>query len=579
MEIELKELDEGKWEVTKWGDFIICFCSHCGKQIRRAKGRFKENPFVSPPLCHGCINKKASQEKHGDFIRLDDLDKPINVSFYTQEKYEDFFKRVYITQRYKYTCRSCHKEVLTRKNMYHDRSKAPLRLCPSCKRKETAIEQYGEYAPSKIGKEKRIQNGWKPKYSTPIDINNFNEHSFFNIPSTQVLKCKCTLCDEEFLKEKRFFGDSNPFKIPELLCPKCIKKRSAVDSYYQLKSREQSENFILLNSLKEFINLGAHAYVDVQCTKCSNKFKFHYYCGYRPNCNVCNPPNRSLGETEVYNFIIENYNGLVLRNDRELLQGKEIDILIPELKIAIEYDGLYWHTEEKGKTEKYHRTKQREVEALGYRMIFIREDEWYEKKEICKNILSSLILDITKRKRIFARKCQVKEINNEEASLFLNENHIQGSGSIGRIKIGLFYNDLLISIVTFGKPRFNKNYEYEIIRYAVLGDLIIIGGFAKMLNYFKRKYDPLSIITYADNRYFSGTVYNRNGFVFLGETEPNYKYLKNHKLFNRMIFQKHKLKDILEQFDSDKTEKENMKDNNYNIIYDCGNKIFVWNKF
>ena len=132
----------------------------------------------------------------------------------------------------------------------------------------------------------------------------------------------------------------------------------------------------------------------------------------------------------------------------------------------------------------------------GYKLIHIFEHEWINKQEIIKSKLKALFG--VEQERIYARKCIIKEISNKEKNDFLNQFHIQGEDK-SKVKLGLFFADELVAIMTFGKPRFNKNYEYELIRYATSKH--VIGGASKLLKYFEHVYKPKSIITYADRRF------------------------------------------------------------------------------
>jgi hypothetical protein len=129
--------------------------------------------------------------------------------------------------------------------------------------------------------------------------------------------------------------------------------------------------------------------------------------------------------------------------------------------------------------------------------------------------------------------------------------------------------------MTFGKSRYNKAYEYELLRFANKCNINVIGGFSKLLKYFITTYSPKSIITYADRRFSNGNVYEKNNFTFLHNSKPNYYYTKYDKhLYSRVVFQKHKLNNKLEVFNSELTEWENMQLNNYDRIWDCGNKVY-----
>ena len=190
--------------------------------------------------------------------------------------------------------------------------------------------------------------------------------------------------------------------------------------------------------------------------------------------------------------------------------------------------------------------------------------------------MSILNNKIGNNNKIFARKCSIKQLNNLDYKNFCNDNHLQGYG-IAKIKLGLYYNDELVSVMSFSKSRFNKNVEYELIRFCTKLNTTVIGGASKLLNNFVLKYNPESIISYANRRWSQGHLYEKLGFEFIQNTTPNYFYFKPNEniLFSRNMFQKHKLKDKLNKFDIKLTESENMFNNNYRRIYDSGNKVYI----
>jgi hypothetical protein len=277
-------------------------------------------------------------------------------------------------------------------------------------------------------------------------------------------------------------------------------------------------------------------------------------------------------------------------NSKEIIYPLELDIYYPNHNLAIEYDGLMFHSFGKSKysmfnnhyEEKFDKLKHLKKTNLckdrGIQLLHIFESEWLDetKREIWKSIISNK-LGLIKNK-VYARKCLVKEIDNKTKSDFLNKNHLQGQ-DVSKIKLGLFYNDELVSVMTFGKSRFNKNYEYELIRFANKTNTNVIGGASKLFSYFKKQYLPSSIITFADKRYSNGNLYKVLGFNYLRESPPNYFYfdLYELRLRSRVQFQKHKLKDILEIFDKTLTESENMFNNGYRRIWDCGNYVYGLN--
>jgi len=183
---------------------------------------------------------------------------------------------------------------------------------------------------------------------------------------------------------------------------------------------------------------------------------------------------------------------------------------------------------------------------------------------------------LDRNNRIFGRKTKVKEIkDNYLIREFLNNNHLQGfAGS--SIKLGLFHENELVSLMTFGKTRFSKKYEYEMIRFCNKKFISVVGSASKLYKYFINNYKPKNIVSYADRRYSNGNLYKQLGFEFSHFSNPNYWYCNNssYNLYSRIKFQKHKLHNLLENFDVNKSEVKNMTDNHYRRIFDCGNMIF-----
>jgi hypothetical protein len=280
-------------------------------------------------------------------------------------------------------------------------------------------------------------------------------------------------------------------------------------------------------------------------------------------------------EQNVVNFLKEQYHKEIFWHEllnKRIISPLELDVYIPEKKLAIEFDGLYWHSEESGKDKKYHLNKTELCEKQGIQLIHIFEDEWLMKHDIIKSRLKNLlgIYD----KTIYARKCEIKKVDSKLSKEFQEENHIQGSVN-AKIHLGLFYKNELISLITFGKCRFDKKHEWELLRFCNKLGYHVPGSASKLLKYFEKNYKPKSLVSYADRRWSIGKVYKKLGFKFLHNSNPNYWYFnKNRKRFSRINFQKYKLKNLLENFDENKTEVENMKANGYNRIFDCGNMVF-----
>ena len=223
----------------------------------------------------------------------------------------------------------------------------------------------------------------------------------------------------------------------------------------------------------------------------------------------------------------------------------------------------------------------KQCEDKEIQLLHIYDTEWTDliKQEIIK---SKLRHRFNKSTRIFARHCIIKDIDNKQAEEFLSSNHLQGYVS-ARYKIGLFYNNELISVATLGVSRYNKSYQLELLRYCNKLNHTVVGGLSKILKYITNKNNIDSIISYADRRWTANlnhNLYESSGFTFLHEASPNYKYFKindvNLTLLSRNQFQKHLLNSKLQTFDHTLTEYENMSINGYFRIWDCGNLVYTW---
>lgn len=273
----------------------------------------------------------------------------------------------------------------------------------------------------------------------------------------------------------------------------------------------------------------------------------------------------SSGHQELIEYIKEIYHGKILINHRNLLDGIELDIYLPEKKLAIEFNGVYWHiinTIKMGTDGKnYHKKKLNLCREKGVHLLQIWSSQWETKKDIVKSIISIKLNDKS-LKRIYARKCKIVELSAYDKNTFLESNHLMGKDK-SNYKYGLVYNDEIVSVMTYRNSRYNKKYDYELSRFSVKCNTIVIGGFSKLLKHFRKMYSG-SIISYADLMYSEGNVYKKNGFELLHETKPKYWYVKEGTeiLEHRAMHMKKEK--------NNKTENQIMIENGYNKIWDCG---------
>jgi len=284
--------------------------------------------------------------------------------------------------------------------------------------------------------------------------------------------------------------------------------------------------------------------------------------------------NTSKEERYLANFLIELGIDVVI-NTRDLIHPYEIDIFVPDRNLAIEYNGLPWHSELFGnKDSNYHLNKTIMCQEKGIKLIHVFSNDFHNNEVIVKSIIRNAVGK--NENKIPGRKTKAKEISKKIAASFLRENHLKGNTGCN-IAIGLFYDSELVQVTTYGKPRFNKSHSYEVIRSATKINTTVVGGFSKINNFFVKNYctHGNTIITYADRSISNGNVYEKAGFVFNKFTKPGYYYTKKNIVYSRHEFQKHKLVNM-EGYSKDKTEWEIMKENKYDRFWDCGNSIFIY---
>ena len=295
-------------------------------------------------------------------------------------------------------------------------------------------------------------------------------------------------------------------------------------------------------------------------------------------------PKRCIGgkskeEYSLYSYIKSIYCGEILQNKRVLKDekgNKEIDIYLPELSIGVEYNGLFFHSEYNTLYKTFnhknqHLHKLQLAKKQNIKLIQITSEQWKNKKDIVKDIIKR---NIIKQEQIYARKCGVREVPLKIARQFCEENHIQGYAN-SKVKIGLYYDNTLVSLMTFGRPRMSKKYDWELIRLCTKLGVSVIGGASRMFKNFRNNYKG-NIISYCDLSLFTGEVYEKLGFTYSHSSTPNYHYITpSGEVLPRQMFQKHKLKNILINYNSNASEWENMFENGYNRYWDCGNAVYI----
>ena len=443
------------------------------------------------------------------------------------------------------------------------------------KRKKTVLEKYGvdniaKLEETKLKQEKTNLKKWGYKSSFQNEYvrekwkknikDKFGVEHVFQLKSIKDKSRKTSL--EKWGVEH--FVQSDEYK----------EKLEDIGFSEKLKEINIKKNFEKYNELGlEFISI-ENRILELK-GECEHTFKIHYDSlkrrienGYE-YCTICNPIN--TGQSQEEKLIIDWLKEIgleIIERDKSL--GIELDILIPNLNIAIEYNGLYWHSE-LYKDSKYHLNKTEICNESGIRLIHIWEDDWLYKREIVKSILlNSLKLN---NKRIFARNCKIVIVDSKIKNDFLDKNHIQGKCQ-SSINIGLEYNGELVSLMTFGGRNINTKKEFELIRFCNKTHYNIVGSASKLFKYFIRNYNFENIISYADVSHFTGDLYKTLGFKYSHRSQPNYWWVVDNIRHHRFTYNKKRL--VKEGADPKMTEVEIMYKKGYFRIFGCGQDKYIY---
>lgn len=369
-------------------------------------------------------------------------------------------------------------------------------------------------------------------------------------------------------------------RSPKLLlrgyhCPVCMKEDIYLKNTPAFEKRFYTEwkDYKLKTEYR-----GAYHPVVVECKHHGEFEVTPEQCRTREEiCDKCRAKNGSKPEQKLFNFL--DSKNIKYSPHYKIRTGKryfEVDAFLPEYNIGVEVNGLYWHREQENTryTKDYHLNKTLVCMEKGIQLLHFYDTEIDTKFDIIQSILITK-LNLNENK-IYARKTQLRYISKAEKKDFLNRYHLQGNDR-SSVYIGLFYNEELVCVMTFGTRKITGSLDHELMRFCVKSNTSVVGGFSKLLKRYKADYNVNLIKTYADRRYSTGNVYEKNGFSFVKYSAPSYWYFNTieYKLHHRYNFAKHLLKDKMSIYDENLSEREIMNLNNYHRIWDCGQCVFT----
>ena len=265
----------------------------------------------------------------------------------------------------------------------------------------------------------------------------------------------------------------------------------------------------------------------------------------------------SLEEQSVYNFMRSLLpNKTIVKNDRNILKGKELDIYIPSKRLAIEFNGLYWHSSNMKDDPFYHINKSIEAEKAGVRLISIMSDEWEMKKPIVQDILRKAIGIY---ETVDRDSCEVLEISFREGESFLQNNSLDPVLNSKKYFAIRFSNET-IAVASFS----NTDNNWIMTNYCERKGYIVRDGVKAVLKVFNKKYNKakLPIAVSCDRRYFRGVEFLEAGFQEITPTGPSFTITKNFK--KRLKFK-----------ESKQLKEADLQKKGFYKVYDCGKRRFV----
>lgn len=374
-------------------------------------------------------------------------------------------------------------------------------------------------------------------------------------------------------------------------CPAC---RAAATSERCLttKARFIEKVLVVHGDVLDFsktVYRGSHTAIRVVCKEHNTEFlqaPTSMLSGHM-GCTKCNHM-KSAPEDEVATYL--SLFTEVQSRDRKLIAPYELDIVLPEHKLAVEYCGEYYHSsgdqESEVKMATKHIRKHQAAADAGYRLITLYGSEWETRKPVIKRLLRNAIGK--GRGRLMARKCELKTVTNADATVFYDKYHPQGGAGHGE-HYGLYWNDKLVACMRFthgsNDRGNNKTRVWTLSRYATR--VTVAGGASRLLKAFVTDKSPKQVKSFSDNRFFGGGMYETLGFELKEESSADYM-VWHHRLGlrHKSHWQRREIQDRARQLGAEidfnhETDPRTERDMTYLLgarrIYDCGKKTWVLN--
>lgn len=491
-------------------------CPICKKNYR--KFGFKNYFVTCSDTCRNKNPKKIDKQKQtrirhfGKYVSDEIIEKKrktclekYGVSSYSKLKeFSDKVKATKLKNHGSETYNNSEKMLQTKECRYGSKS-----YCNLVKRQETLKKKYGVIAPVQISSvQKKQQETCLKRYGV-----------------------KCYVSSKECCKQSKKMSYekmlNNKFDVPVF----------SFDDYLKTKG------------VNEF---------QFKCRKCNRIFSAIHRSGLHNKCPFCYPYVPSKSQFELTSFLKQF--ALIFENSRKVIPPYELDAYIPEKKLAFEFDGLFWHSNEVLTNENYHLNKTILCENLGIQLVHIFENEWLQKKEIVKGIIKNLlgIYDY----EIKADSCIIKNIDYKTSLEFQNKNCIleNKEESNSMVNLGLFFNNELLYLMSFFYEK--ETNVWKLISYCNKIGYNIQDGAKKLLYYFNEMYHPKTIISLVDRRWSNGKLQENLGFKLINVLNPEKHFWTGTVAKSGFKFET-------------QVNQQKIKNNKYHVIFDCGKLMYL----
>jgi hypothetical protein len=575
------------YEKIKWRELVPVICDYCGDRTEKKKNKIqKGRKSIEKDSCtkDPCTKKKLAEInllKHGvanPFQRKDVKDK-IKKTNLERHGVEHAQQSSSIRAKSRATCLRNHgvehalqnKEILQKaqdKSLELYGTKFPIQLDEfKSKVKDTNLERYGEKDFLK-----------SPEVRERIRQTNIIKYGVESPAASKEVKEKIKKTNVER------YGAKNTFASKEI-------QEKIRDSNYKKYGVEKAASSPQIRKKIVKTNLIKYGFENASCSEeVKNKLKKTNLEKYGFECSLSCPqvrkkatqtniekygtpyPVHKFGKTQESIRSWLNSYDFNFNSDATVLEGKELDLYDIGQKFAIEYCGLYWHNENspEPRTRSYHYDKWRRCRDKGIQLLTIFDDEWKSKNEIIKSVILSK-LGVFER-RIHARKCRVDAISKDRMKSFCDIYHIQGGNRLSKVCFGLFHEEELVGVVDLGRHhRKKEKYSVVLTRLCFKAGVQVVGGAGKLFKACTAWCSDngiKSIVSWSDNRYSDGAIYNKLGFKLIEELPPDYYYVNIKNPKRRLSKQSQSKRNS--QCPKEMTELEWANARGLSRIWDCG---------